>query len=595
MRQTEIQLSQLRHGHHPEAPAGVVNVRVTGRDFGLEALAASILSLGVLQPLVVVPGDAGFHYVVDGNRRLAALESLLAEGKLTADAEVPVIVRDAGTAREAGLAANVLQTPMHEADQMLAFAELRRNGMTEKAIAAKFAQPVATVRRLLALGGVSPAVLDAWRIGKVRTDDVKSFTLASHADQDRALAKVLADGSVWRIREYLGANDDIAHLLAYVGAKAYKAAGGVVVEDLFGSRDAVSDVALLKRLAEERLDAECERRRRDGWEWVAKADDLPAGWKWTWPRLSHGSRPLTDAEQARLDELNAFLDAEDDGSVTDEKLDAADDEAAAIKASARMPLGLEDRARSGVVVTLGRDGKISVDEYVVRPEDTPAKVASDAPAAEPEPEEKGLSAALIDRLAEQATVAVQAALPSSPRAALAILLAGTLSKSRGSGPVHITLGGLGGALAEANQEGRYDQILAGLLTKTVDELLDVAAAVAGRAVSLRHYDHSAPADRPAAMALMGAIDVDAMASALEDAFDGEAFFKAIPKGAILDIVGEVLGEDVARQVKNNKKGDLVEIAVANVLPTGWLPAEIRHPGYAGPGAVVAPAEVQAAA
>ncbi len=225
MRQTEIQLSQLRHGHHPEAPAGVVNVRVTGRDFGLEALAASILSLGVLQPLVVVPGDAGFHYVVDGNRRLAALESLLAEGKLTADAEVPVIVRDAGTAREAGLAANVLQTPMHEADQMLAFAELRRNGMTEKAIAAKFAQPVATVRRLLALGGVSPAVLDAWRIGKVRTDDVKSFTLASHADQDRALAKVLADGSVWRIREYLGANDDIAHLLAYVGAKAYKAAG----------------------------------------------------------------------------------------------------------------------------------------------------------------------------------------------------------------------------------------------------------------------------------------------------------------------------------------------------------------------------------
>ena len=74
----------------------LVNVRVTGRDFGLEALAASILSLGVLQPLVVVPGDAGFHYVVDGNRRLAALESLLAEGKLTADAEVPVIVRDAG-------------------------------------------------------------------------------------------------------------------------------------------------------------------------------------------------------------------------------------------------------------------------------------------------------------------------------------------------------------------------------------------------------------------------------------------------------------------------------------------------------------------
>lgn len=595
MRQTEIQLSQLRHGHHADAPAGVVNVRVTGRDVGLEALAASILSLGVLQPLVVVPGDAGFHFVVDGNRRLAALESLLAEGKLPADAEVPVIVRDAGTAREAGLAANVLQVEMHEADKMQAFAELRRNGLTEKAIASKFAQPVATVRKLLALGGVSPAVLDAWRAGKVRTDDVKNFTLASHVDQDRALAKVLADGSVWRIREYLGVNDDVAHLLAYVGAKAYKSAGGHVVEDLFGSRDTVSDPALLRRLADERLEAECERRRRDGWGWVAKADDLPAGWKWTWPRQEPRSRPLTDAEQARHDELVAFLDSEEGDSVTDEQFDAANDEAAAIKAAARMPLDLEDRARSGVVVTLGRDGKINVDEYVVRPEDAPAKVPSDAPAAEPEPEEKGLSAALIDRLAEQATVAVQAALPSSPKAALAILLAGTLSESRGAGPVHITLGGLGGAQAQLHQEGRYDQVLAGLLTKTVDELLDVAAAVAGRAVSLRHYNHSAPADRPAAMALMGAIDADAMTSALEDAFDGEAFFKAIPKGAILDIVGEVLGEDVARRVKNNKKGDLVALAVGSVLPTGWLPAEIRHPGYAGPGASVVPAEVQAAA
>ncbi|KNY20344.1 ParB N-terminal domain-containing protein [Methylobacterium sp. ARG-1] len=591
----QIQLSTLRHGHHEDAPAGVVNVRVTGRDVGLEALAASILSLGVLQPLVVVPGDAGFHYVVDGNRRLAALESLLSEGKLPADAEVPVIVRDAGTAREAGLAANVLQAPMHEADQMQAFAELRRNGLTEKAIAAKFAQPVATVRRLLALGGVSPAVLDAWRIGKVRTDDVKSFTLASHVDQDRALAKVLADGNTWRIREYLGLVDDVAHLLAYVGAKAYKSAGGHVVEDLFGSRDAVSDPALLRRLADERLEAECERRRRDGWEWVAKASDLPPAWLYTWPRLAPRSRPLTDAEQARHDELVAFLDSEEGDGVTDEQFHAANDEAAAIKAAARMPLDLEDRARSGLVVTLGRDGKISVEDYVVRPEDTPAKVASDAPAVEPEPEDKGLSAALIDRLAEQATVAVQAALPSSPRAALAILLAGTLSESRGAGPVHITLGGLGGAQAQLHQEGRYDQVLAGLLTKSVDELLDVVAAVAGRAVSLRHYDHSAPADRPAAMALMGAIDPAAMTEALGKAFDGEAFFKAIPKAAILDIVREVLGEDAARRVRNNSKGDLVRLAVVSVLPTGWLPAEIRHPAYAGPGASVAPAEVQAAA
>jgi ParB family chromosome partitioning protein len=549
----------------------------------------------VLQPLVVVPGGDAF-YVVDGNRRFAALESLLAAGKIPADHQVPVIERDAETAREAGLAANVLQAPMHEADQMLAYAELRRNGMSEKAIASKFAQPVAQVKRLLALGGVSPAVLDAWRTRQIDLDAVKAFTMVSHADQDRVLAKALKDGTTWRIRHELGLVEDIGHLLSYVGAKAYKAAGGSVVEDLFGARDAVSDAALLKRLADERLEAECERRRKEGWSWVAKGGDMPGNWYWTWPRLKPSECAPTDDEQARLTELDAFLDAEEAEGVTDEQIRAAHDEIEEIQKGRTVPLGMDDRARSGLVVSLGRDGKIAVESYVVRPDDVPEKKeATPVPGAAEEPEEQGLSSALIDRLAEQATVAVQAALPSSPKAALAILLAGTLSESRGAGPVHITLGGLGGPKAQIELSAKYDQVLAGLLTKSVDELLDVAAAVTGRAVSLRHYDHSAPADRPAAMALMGAIDPAAMTTAMASAFDGEAFFKAIPKTSILQIVGEVLGEDIARRLKDKKKGELVEVAVASVLSTGWLPAEIRHPGYAGPGAVIESAEVAAAA
>lgn len=76
----QVPLSQIRPGHHPDAPAGVVNVRHAGRDAGLDTLGASILSLGLLQPLAVVPGG-DFFYVVDGNRRHAALESLLPPGR----------------------------------------------------------------------------------------------------------------------------------------------------------------------------------------------------------------------------------------------------------------------------------------------------------------------------------------------------------------------------------------------------------------------------------------------------------------------------------------------------------------------------------
>lgn len=295
----QIALSSLRPGHHPDAPAGVVNVRQVGRDAGLDALAASIDALGLIQPLVVVPGGDGFHYVVDGNRRHAALESLVSAGKLTPNSEVPVTARDVETAREAGLAANVNQVAMHEADQVEAYAELRRAGLKEKDIAARFGQPVAQVRKVLALGGVSPAVLDAWRAGKVNVETVKVFTMAAHEDQDRVLkgASNSYGLNAYTVRREFGLDQDMSGLLAYVGSKAFKAAGGHVVEDLFGGQNAVSDPALLKRLADERLEAECVRRRAEGWSWVAKGADLAPGWRWSWPRLKDGQRPFTEASR----------------------------------------------------------------------------------------------------------------------------------------------------------------------------------------------------------------------------------------------------------------------------------------------------------
>ncbi len=364
----QITVSSLRHGHHPDAPAGVVNVRISGRDTGLEALAASILAHGLLQPLVVVPGTDDFHYVVDGNRRYAALESLLAAGKVDPAYEVPVVERDAETAREVGLAANVTQAPMHEADKVRCFCDLREACVPAKRIAQDFGMSLAEVKRLQALGGLSPDVLDAWHDGRLRREDVQHFTLAGHAEQERALERVLKDGGTWRIREYLGITDDVAHLLSYVGAKAYRAAGGTITEDLFGDRDAVSDMPLLRRLADERLEAECERRRREGWAWVSRDTDLPPGWQWGWSRMKAGTRLPTAEEQARVAELYAVPDRD---GVTDEELAASCREINAIDAGRHVPLGAEDRAKSGCVVALGRDGKVSVTEYVVRPADAP--------------------------------------------------------------------------------------------------------------------------------------------------------------------------------------------------------------------------------
>src|SRR4051812_5524389 len=66
-----------------------LNARRTGGRTGMDELKASLLAHGLMQNLVVTDaGDGNFH-VIAGGRRLAAIRSLQAEGKLPADYAVP--------------------------------------------------------------------------------------------------------------------------------------------------------------------------------------------------------------------------------------------------------------------------------------------------------------------------------------------------------------------------------------------------------------------------------------------------------------------------------------------------------------------------
>src|SRR3954470_1861371 len=63
----------------------------------------------------------------------------------------------------------------------------------------------------------------------------------------------------------------------FVGADAYEAAGGVIARDLFQHDDGgwFEDVALLDRLARERLDAVAVEVRSEGWKWLQGGLDFP--------------------------------------------------------------------------------------------------------------------------------------------------------------------------------------------------------------------------------------------------------------------------------------------------------------------------------
>lgn len=137
-------------------------------------LAASILSVGLLEPLVVAPRHDGVtarqmgkatHLLIAGHRRLAAAK----KAKLL---DVPVLVRDDLTTRASQIEAMLVEnlqrtdlTPVEEADAYQLVMDL--DGLTQKALAAKVGQPVTRIRdrlKLAKIGEAGRAALQAHQV-----------------------------------------------------------------------------------------------------------------------------------------------------------------------------------------------------------------------------------------------------------------------------------------------------------------------------------------------------------------------------------------------------------------------------------------------
>jgi ParB family chromosome partitioning protein len=582
-----IQIKDLRFGHDEGAPAGIVNVRSTNRDVGLEGLAASIAAHGLIQPLAAIPGDDGAWFVIDGNRRLAAIRRLTSTGQMAETDTVPVIPCEGLNAREIGLAANTIRAPLHEADQYEAFTALVDAGLDEAAIAGRFGIEAHRVRRILALGRLSPKVLNAWRegaLGREATGCVRAFTLApSIKEQERVLAKLTKQSALYphTIRSEFGAaRGDAGKHLAFVGRAAYEAAGGRMIEDLFGTDHVISDPAIAKQLADEKLAAECARLVEQGWSWAAVATDLPDGARWSWATVP--PKPLKPAkgEAARLKALAEIIEA---GDASPEAAAALAEHDAIRAAQEARRYDEEARAKSGCVLNIGHRGDLEVRLGVIKP--SAAKAEKKGKAAGPdERATPTISAALVHRLSVQMTLGVQAAIKASPHAGLAALVAGAICGGHPGQPVRLRLEGFSQG-ASANGSEKFEDVLERLLAMSTEDLVAAAAQVAARAIDLQaHHPDHAPARNAGVAALAGAINSDLLATELAGTFDPADYFASASKPIVIRAIEEAVNSDEARKAGSMKKADLVAFAVANVAGKGWLPPEIRHPGYAGPGA-----------
>ena len=389
------------------------NVRRLKAGVLIEDLAEDIARRGLLQSLNVRPvldddgTETGMFEIPAGGRRYRALERLVKQKRLSKTGPVPCIVRDPGTeisAEEDSLAENVQRVALHPLDQFRAFKMLRDQGAGEDEIAARFFVTPTVVKQRLRLASVSEKLLGIYAADGMVLEQLMAFTVnTDHARQEQVWEALQQsyNKEPYLIRRQLTesavrASDRRAR---FVGLDVYEAAGGMVLRDLFED-DAggwLQDVALLDRLATDKLAAEAEKIAGEGWKWIEVAVDFRYGHAHHLRRLDGVEVGLTPDEQATFDALTAEqakLESEYEGA--DELPDEVDarlgeiEEALAGFESGPVGYAPAEIARAGVFVSIDVDGRLGVDRGYVRPEDElPVSVADHNTENEPRAAEGG--------------------------------------------------------------------------------------------------------------------------------------------------------------------------------------------------------------
>ena len=459
-----VPLTQLRPSRR--------NVRKTAGP-SVDALAASIARVGLLQNLTVILAVDGEHYeVVAGGRRLAALKLLAKKHRIAKDWQVPCLLVADGTARTASLTENIQRTSMHPADQFEAFDALVAEGRPIEDIAADFAVTPLVVQRRLKLANVSPRLMADYRADAVTLDQLMALAVTDDpAMQDAAFY----DAPQWQrspsaLRERLTEReiDAYRHPLArFVGLDAYEAAGGGIRRDLFAEDDAgvyLEDAALLERLAQDKLAGIAMEVKAEGWAWVDATPAMTHADLQAFQRAPRERREPTKREAQRIEKLQARMQAI--GEAVDAAMEEDDEDKAEALQEEGERLGeqlqaLEDgllhyspsvKEASGAIGTVDRNGEAVIHRGLLREAEAKAlrtleklrqgfsggDAANDDEGEEGEaPKAAAISDRLAQRLSAHRTAALQIEVARHPQVALAALVHGmvqTVLQGRYCGP-----------------------------------------------------------------------------------------------------------------------------------------------------------------
>lgn len=601
-------------------------------------LKADIAARGLIQNLVVTKAKKpkGRYLVEAGNRRLAALQALAAEGGIAPDHDVACLVvdADAAMAREVGLAENFQRLAMSAADECLAFGQLIAEGADIESVARRFGLTVRFVEGRLRLADLAPEVFDALSRGAISLDVAKAYAVSADRERQAYVFEQLSSGyggsspdTIRRLMTQASARAGDRRAL-FVGEDAYVAAGGRIERDLFAEQADARwlDIALLDRLTSEKLAGLAEAAAAEqGLAFVRPVCEPWIGAEHVegLQRLELSPAPLTDAENERLDTLEAEIERNiailEDENSEDAERNAAE---AAIREASDASRAIADRPPeiapelkqvAGTFLLIDERGRAALHPAYYEPatgvmagepEGTDADRAGEAPVKP----ERGLSQRLTDELAMQRRDILAVHVAADPALALDLAI---FLMVEGAGPRSFEYTGFAlraGPTADPVPGLETPDAAATAARKQAEEALDkgwldgetlTARFDAFRGLS--EQDRAAWLGHAVASTLEASLGGAARRCAFHDHLGGllgidvaawwrptgANYFDRIPKATALEALAAVGGAELARRYDKAKKaelaqscerifaGDFIAEVAVKATARAWLPDVMR--------------------
>jgi ParB family chromosome partitioning protein len=279
--------------------------------------------------------------------------------------------------------------PLTPSQEIRAYAAMTAKGGGPDMIARAFAVTTRRVKQRIALSNLSDATLDELSAGNISLDVAKALTLAPSQPREIELLG-LAIEQKWGVhsvhreleRNVVKATDRRAK---FIGLDTYRAAGGTVVEDLFGDHTILTDKALLDKLFSDRLTVAAEGLRGD-WKWAEPIFDFPYVSSGHTENCTYAGRTpgeLTDADQTEYDRL---ADLQNGGGLDT----AAQDALAALQTRADGDWTDDEYDTHGIFVFVNQSGEIAWEGAFLRDADKAAQTedSADTDNDAPAPREK---------------------------------------------------------------------------------------------------------------------------------------------------------------------------------------------------------------